>query len=307
MNSWAQRPAGLCTKLNSARTTEPPCSWHSRWPVLWLTKAFRAHHLEVHPEIAKIEPSRAPLMGAIAEGLASGIRTGWPGGTAASEPPDQWPIRDLRHHEECRRFCASSGADAAQITRFGQADHGVHVGTIEVHLTAGRMHHVQTSDGRFKNTVREVRDHQCGQVVTMFGNFGFKISHQVTTFITLQGTTVMPPSLQKQGWCHGRGGHQADISVRLVAGLVVARWSSTLRTLLEHLRWLQTDPSKTRDFRQRPFEIGQKLFPTFGLRFRCEGVHGENSGQETGSISEAALSFMVHEPRESSNGKGEVP
>ena len=71
----------------------------------------------------------------------------------SSEPPDQVPFRTsatMRNAEEP----GSGDKRRAQITRFGQADHGVHVGTIEVHLTAGRMHHVANfSDGRFKNTV----------------------------------------------------------------------------------------------------------------------------------------------------------
>ena len=78
----------------------------------------------------------------------------------------------------------------AQITRLGQANHGVHVGTIEVHLPAGRVHLVTDfSDGCFKNAVRGgVRDHQRGQVITMLGNLGFEVSHvQVAAFITLQG------------------------------------------------------------------------------------------------------------------------
>ena len=78
----------------------------------------------------------------------------------------------------------------AQITWFGQANHGVHVGTIEVHLPAGRVHLVTDfSDGCFKNAVRGgVRDHQRGQVITMFRNLGFKVSQvQIAAFITLQG------------------------------------------------------------------------------------------------------------------------
>ncbi len=115
---------------------------------------------------------------------------------------------------------------AAELAGLGQADQGVEVGPVEVHLTAVLVHDLaDLGDGLLEDAVgRRVRDHQRAETLRVLLGLGPQIVHvDVAVLVGGHDDDLHPRHHRaRRVGAVRRRGDQADVAVRLAAALVVA-------------------------------------------------------------------------------------
>ncbi len=115
---------------------------------------------------------------------------------------------------------------AANLARLGQAHHGVHVGTVNIDLTAVIMGDLADFlHGFFKHTMgRRIGDHAGRKIVGMLLRLGAEIGDINVTFLIRddRNNLVTNHLCRSRVGAVGRGWDQADVAVRITARSVVA-------------------------------------------------------------------------------------
>ena len=125
---------------------------------------------------------------------------------------------------DAKRLVQIEVADvAAKLTGGGNADQGVHVGTIHIHASAMRMHQrAQLFHLRLEHAVGAgVSDHHAGQVGTVLFALGFQVGHVHIAIGVACGDHHSQARHVGAGrvGAMGAAGDQADVAMGLALGL----------------------------------------------------------------------------------------
>src|SRR5690606_25147372 len=113
-----------------------------------------------------------------------------------------------------------------ELARLGEADHGVHVGAIEIDLTTGSMHTLaDVGDRQLENTVRRrIGDHERGQTVAHLIDAALQVCDvNVAVLVGSHNHHFHAGHLRRSriGTVSGSG-NQADVALMLAARLVIS-------------------------------------------------------------------------------------
>ena len=165
----------------------------------------------------------------------------------------------------------------ANVAGTAQADHGIEVRPIHVHLTAIFVDDVANFlDRRFENTVRRrIGHHQRSEVVPVLLGLGPEVAHiDVALVVRLNHHHLHPGHYgARRVGTVSRSGDQTDRTMRLSLRLMVRVDGQEPRELaLRAGVRLQGNPGESGHFRQIPFQCLEHLLVPCGLILRGEGV-----------------------------------
>ena len=197
---------------------------------------------------------------------------------------------------------ADVGADRR---RTRQADLRVHVGAVHVHLPAVLVHDRRRSPGCSSSNTPCVDGYVTISAASAFAvllrAFARRSSTSMLPLLSLATTTTLMPAMIGAGRVGAvrRRRNQHDVAVRVAAIAVVRadRPSGPANSPCAPEFGCSDTAGETGDPAQRRLELAEDLRVALGLiEAGANGCSRENSGQLTGIISDAAFSFIVHEP-----------
>ena len=159
----------------------------------------------------------------------------------------------------------------AELAGLGHADHGVHVGAVQVHLAARLVHQVADfGDGFLEHAVRgRVRDHQRGQLVADLFDLGAQVREvHVAIGVRRHHHHIHAGELGRgRVGAVGRRRDQADVALVLAVGLVIAANGEQARVFALRARvGLQADVVVAGDLAQRSGQAVDQLGVALALR-----------------------------------------
>ena len=182
-------------------------------------------------------------------------------------------------------------------------DLGVHVGAVHVDLAAvlrGRCAQMSLIAALEDAVGRRVGDHERREVRRVLRGLGAagRRGRRCPARRTRPARPGCRPWRRWRGWCRAPGGDEADVAVALAARLVVGADGEQAGVLaLGAGVRLQGDGGEARDLREPGLEVARRAAGSrrSAPRARTDGA-GRTPATRPGSISLAALSFIVHEP-----------
>ena len=236
--------------------------------------------------------------------LGNSSASGWPGRNGCQmrphrHRPDAGTTPAVRNAE---RLVQIEMADiAAEPARPGQPDQRVEVGAVDVHLATDVVHRrADVGDVVLVHAVgRRIGNHQRRKAIRMLGDLDPQI---VEVDVTVRPTGHHhDPHARQRGrrrvGAMSAGRNQADVAAGLAAALVVGANGEQpgvlpLRTGIRLQRHRVVAGESASHSSTSPISLRSPGVSEAGANGCCRA----NSGQVIGSISAAALSFIVHEP-----------
>ena len=155
----------------------------------------------------------------------------------------------------------------AQFARLRDADHGVEVCAVQIHLAASGVHHLANlADAFLKHAVRGgVSDHHCRQITRVFTRLGAEVFEVDVAFLTAFHRHNLHAGQHRTGRIRPvrAGGNQANVPVRLIAaGMEAPDGQQPGIFALRACIRLERHRGKAGDFRQPRFQLGKHFAVT---------------------------------------------
>ena len=240
-----------------------------------------AHHCDVHPRDGQ-NAGAAPRRGT--------NRANWIFATELDDGMIRQEIHQvLRHTDGAHSRAAAAVWDAkgfvqvdvanvrAEFARLREADHGIEVGAIEIHLATRTVYDVANlPDSFLKHTVRGgVGDHDRGEIRGVRFGLGAQVVEVDVPFVAAFYGDHFEAGHHRAGGVGAVRAHgdEADVALRFSAALVIRLDDQQPRILaLRTGIGLQRYAGESSDFRQPILEVGKHFLIPARLRHGHEGV-----------------------------------
>ena len=167
---------------------------------------------------------------------------------------------------------------AAEATGVSDTDHGIQIGTVNIDLPAGLMHHIaDLAHAGFEDAVRRwIGDHNRRDVLAVLGNLGLQIVKIHIALLVARHHNHLESDHVGTGWISPvrRARDQADITIPFAAFAVIThdRQQASILPLRTGVR-LQGDGVITGRLTQHDFDLTNHLAITDALLKRHKGMN----------------------------------